>query len=263
MANSVSDTSLVLAVISGADPRDPTSMDSEPFDNPTSTHEAIKGLRVGIPKEYLGEGLDDSIRQGVSRTADRLRNLGADVLDVSLPMTEYGIAAYYVLVTAEASSNLARYDGIRYGYRAEARSLVEMYERSRSEGFGDEVKRRIMLGTYVLSAGYYEAYYERAQRVRRLIQEDFERVFSDVDVLLTPTTPTTAFKLREKIDDPLQMYLNDVYTVTANLAGIPAISVTIQTDSTDLPMGAQVLAPAFSENLLFKVAAAVENSMSD
>ncbi len=263
LANSVSDTSLVLAVISGVDPRDATSVDSEPFDNPTSAHEAIKGLRVGIPKEYLGEGLDDSIRQGVSRTADRLRNLGADVLDVSLPMTEYGIAAYYVLVTAEASSNLARYDGIRYGYRAEARSLVEMYERSRSEGFGDEVKRRIMLGTYVLSAGYYEAYYERAQRVRRLIQEDFERVFSDVDVLLTPTTPTTAFKLSEKIDDPLQMYLNDVYTVTANLAGIPAISVPIQTDSTDLPMGAQVLAPAFGENLLVKVAAAVENSMSD
>ncbi len=262
LANSVNDASRVLAAISGVDSRDATSLDAEPLVGHSLELGGVSGLRVGLPKEYLGEGLNDRIRNGVARTADQLRSLGADVVDVSLPMTEYGIAAYYVLVTAEASSNLARYDGVRYGFREEASSLREMYEGSRSGGFGEEVKRRIMLGTYVLSSGYYEAYYERAQRVRRLIQKDFDRVFSDVDMLLTPTTPTTAFKLGEKIDDPLQMYLNDVYTVTANLAGIPAISVPIQTDSNDLPMGVQMLAPAFGEDLLLRVGAAIESTVT-
>jgi len=262
-ANGIKDAFRVLRVISGADPRDATSANAEPPKDSDPDGSSLSGLRVGLPQEFLDEGLDENIRGAVTQTANTLQSMGAEVIDVSLPMTEYGIAAYYVLVTAEASSNLARYDGVRYGFRAEAASLREMYEASRSGGFGAEVKRRIMLGTYVLSAGYYESYYERAQRVRRLIWNDFDQAFSKVDVLLTPTTPTTAFKLGEKMDDPLQMYLSDVYTVTANLAGIPAISIPTRTDKAGLPVGIQLLAPAFEEGRLLRVGGAIENATSD
>lgn len=262
-ANGIKDAFRVLRVISGADPRDATSANAEPPKDSDPDGSSLSGLRVGLPQEFLDDGLDENIRGAVTQTANTLQSMGAEVIDVSLPMTEYGIAAYYVLVTAEASSNLARYDGVRYGFRAEAASLREMYEASRSGGFGVEVKRRIMLGTYVLSAGYYKSYYERAQRVRRLIWNDFDQAFSKVDVLLTPTTPTTAFKLGEKMDDPLQMYLSDVYTVTANLAGIPAISIPTRTDKAGLPVGIQLLAPAFEEGRLLRVGGAIENATSD
>jgi aspartyl-tRNA(Asn)/glutamyl-tRNA(Gln) amidotransferase subunit A len=206
---------------------------------------------VGIPKEYFGEALDSEIRQSIEKKIDILRGNGATITEVNLPHTEYTIAAYYILATAEASSNLARYDGARYGYRKEdVHDLSEMYIKSRSEGFGTEVKRRIMLGTYVLSAGYYDAYYRKGQKVRRLIT----KAFAKVDCLITPTSPSTAFKAGEKMNDPLQMYLSDIYTTSANLAGIPGISVPCGEDHQGLPIGLQILSPHFKESTLLRVA---------
>jgi len=225
--NSTKDVALVLQVIAGRDENDSTSADVPVPDYLSYLDKDVKGLRVGVPVEYFAEGLDDEIREAIEKRLDFLRESGAILEKISLPHTEYNIPTYYILVTAEASSNLARYDGARYGYRSpQAKSLYEMYVKSRSEGFGAEVKRRIMLGTYVLSAGYYEAYYRKAQKVRRLIKEDFDKAFEKVDVIITPTAPTTAFKLGEKTDDPLKMYLSDIYTVSVNLAGVPAINVT-------------------------------------
>jgi aspartyl-tRNA(Asn)/glutamyl-tRNA(Gln) amidotransferase subunit A len=257
---SVEDASLVLQAISGHDPLDSTSVDTRYEADSGRLHGDLEGLRIGLPKEYLTDGLQDDVRDSVTRAAAHLQERGATLVETSLPMTDYGIAAYYVLVTAEASSNLARYDGVRYGSRVRIRgrsagnsssagdsALLEMYERTRSEGFGDEVKRRIMLGTYVLSTGYYDAYYDKAARVRRLIRQDFDRAFEEVDALLTPTTPTPAFRLGEKLQDPLQMYLSDVFTVPVNLAGIPALSVPFGVDAAGLPIGVQIIGPPFRE----------------
>lgn len=259
LARTVYDASLLAEVICGYDPRDSTSVQMEPPSILPELSKGVQGLRVGLPREYFGEGLQAEVREAVQRAAGALREKGAEVVEVSLPHTEYAIATYYILATAEASSNLARYDGARYGYRAPGiRSLEEMYLRSRSEGFGTEVKRRIMLGTYVLSAGYYEAYYRRAQKVRTLIRRDFLDAFETCDVLLTPTCPTTAFRIGEKVDDPLTMYLSDVYTVSVNLAGLPAVSVPFGRDAQSLPIGVQIIGPTFEEALVMRVAAALE-----
>lgn len=258
-ARSVDDAFNLLESISGKDSRDATSVAAPPLLDQDAEIQANPVLRVGVPREYLGDGLSAESRHAVDAAIEKYRAAGIQVVDVSLPMTEYGIAAYYVLVTAEASSNLARYDGVRYGFRAQADSLREMYEQSRTQGFGAEVRRRILLGTYVLSSGYYDAYYGKAQRVRRLIREDFENVFTDVDVLLTPTTPSSAFGLGEKVDDPLQMYLSDVYTVSANLAGIPAISIPSENPQDNLPIGIQLLAPSFEERRLYTLGKILES----
>lgn len=250
-AKNIEDIALIMNVISGKDENDSTSVNSELI-NFSTDNDVLKNYKIGLPKEYFGEGLDAEIRNAILSVVDKLKSQGFDVKEISLPMTEYNIAAYYILTTAEASSNLARYDGARYGYRSDnSFSLNDMYINSRSEGFGNEVKRRIMLGTYVLSAGYYDAYYRKAQKVRRLIKEDFDRAFSEVDLLLTPTTPTVAFRLGEKSNDPLQMYLSDIYTTSANLAGIPGLNIPIGKDSVGLPIGAQLLTKQFFElNLL-------------
>ncbi len=259
LAHTVYDASLLAEVIFGYDPRDSTSVDKPVPEIVESLDEGVKGLRIGLPREYFGEGLQAEVREATQKAARALEAAGATVEEVSLPHTDYAIATYYILATAEASSNLARYDGARYGYRsAESRTLEEMYVNSRSEGFGVEVKRRIMLGTYVLSAGYYEAYYRRAQKVRTLIRRDFLRAFETCDVVLTPTSPTTAFRLGEKVDDPLTMYLSDVYTVSVNLAGLPAVSVPFGTDSAGLPIGVQVIGRTFDEATVMRVAAALE-----
>ncbi len=248
------DSACLLGVIAGYDERDSTSADVPVPDYPRALTKDVKGLRVGIPKEYFGPALNAEIREAVEKKIDFLRSNGASIREVSLPHTEYTIATYYILATAEASSNLARYDGARYGYRAkEVKDLAGMYTRSRSEGFGAEVKRRIMLGTYVLSSGYYDAYYLKGQKVRRLIQDDFHKAFQSVDCLITPTSPSTAFKAGEKADDPLQMYLSDVYTTSANLAGIPGISVPCGADKQGLPIGIQVLGKHFDEATILKV----------
>jgi aspartyl-tRNA(Asn)/glutamyl-tRNA(Gln) amidotransferase subunit A len=260
-ASTVSDAAVVLGVIAGHDPRDSTSAAVPVPDYAAALTGDVRGLRVGLPREAFPEGLSEDVRTAVRHAADRFRDAGATVTDVSLPHSEYTISAYYVLMTAEASSNLARYDGVRYGSRASGvRNLKDMYLRSRSEGFGPEVKRRIMLGTYVLSAGYYDAYYRKAQKVRRLIQNDFHNAFRLVDLLLLPTTPTTAFRLGEKVNDPLQMYLSDVYTVSANLAGVPAVSVPAGTGAFGLPVGVQLIGRHFDEGTLLRAADFLERS---
>jgi len=255
LALTAKDAASVLQVIAGHDANDSTSAKVSVPDYHAQMNKEVKGLRVGIPKEYFGEALDSEIRQSVEKKIDLLRSNGAVLEEVSLPHTEYTIATYYILATAEASSNLARYDGARYGFRSAATSdLSDMYSKSRSEGFGAEVKRRIMLGTYVLSAGYYDAYYRKGQKVRRLIKEDFDHAFQSVDCLLTPTSPSTSFKAGDKMDDPLQMYLSDIYTTSVNLAGIPGISIPCGTDHQGLPIGMQILGPHFGESTILKVA---------
>jgi len=247
----------VFRAMAGKDPRDETSEEAPLPDDDLSIN--LSGLKIGLPREYYGEGLSPEIRRDIERLQERLRSLGADVKEISLSHTRYAIPAYYIVANAEASSNLARYDGVRYGRRAaQYETLEQLYVRSRSEGFGDEVKRRIMLGTYALSAGYYEAYYARAQKVRRLIRDEFLAAFADVDVMLTPTTPMPAFKLGEKLDDPLAMYLSDVFTTPASLAGIPALSIPIGKTAEGLPIAAQLLGPHFSEGLLLKTAKYIE-----
>ena len=219
------------------------------------TEKNIRGLRIGVSRTLLGEGLNEDVSASIEKAIDAYRDLGAQIVDVELPHAKYAIAVYYIIATAEASSNLARYDGVRYGFRAEeAPALRDMYRKTRDEGFGPEVKRRIMLGTYVLSAGYYDAYYLKAQKVRTLIRNDFAAAFEKCDAVLTPTSPTPAFRFGEKVDDPLAMYLNDIYTVTANLAGIPGISVPCGLSSESLPIGLQLLGPDWSEGTLFRLA---------
>ena len=254
-ANSVRDAARVLQVIAGHDDRDSTSARVPVLDYLSFLTRDVKGVKIGLPTEAFAEGLDEEVHEAIEKAMDRLRSAGAIIHEVSLPHSRYNISTYYILMTAEASSNLARYDGARYGYRtSDAKDLMEMYVKSRSEGFGAETKRRIMLGTYVLSAGYYEAYYRKAQKVRRLIQNDFFNAFKEVDCICMPTSPTTAFKFGEKIDDPLQMYLSDIYTVSANLAGVPAISVPCGVDSKGLPIGVQFVGKQFDESTLLKVA---------
>jgi len=259
ISKSVRDSALLLNVISGYDSSDSTSVNRAVPDLTDGLEKGTGGLRIGYPKEYFGEGLDPTVRKTVEESLRLLEKEGAVVEEMSLPHTEYAVATYYILATAEASSNLARYDGARYGYRSKTiKNLEEMYTKSRSEGFGDEVKRRIMLGTYVLSAGYYEAYYRRAQKVRTLIKQDFEKAFEKYDVIVTPTSPTTAFKLGEKMDDPLQMYLSDIYTISANLAGIPGLSLPCGKDEEGLPIGVQILGKTFDEAMVLRVGQALE-----
>jgi aspartyl-tRNA(Asn)/glutamyl-tRNA(Gln) amidotransferase subunit A len=262
LTKDVRDCALLLSVIAGHDPKDSTSLSVEREDYTGFLDGEVKGIKIGVPKEYFGEGLDFEVKDAVENGIKLLEKQGMIVEEISLPHTDKAIATYYVLCTAEASSNLARYDGAKYGYRAkEDYELSEMYKKTRSEGFGAEVKRRIMLGTYVLSAGYYDAYYAKAQKVRTIIKEDFHKAFEKVDVIITPTSPTTAFKIGEKIDDPLTMYLSDIYTTSANLTGIPAISIPCGKDTKGLPIGLQIMGKPLPEGLILKVAYALEQSL--
>ncbi|MFQ6031367.1 MAG: Asp-tRNA(Asn)/Glu-tRNA(Gln) amidotransferase subunit GatA [Candidatus Zixiibacteriota bacterium] len=262
LTKDVCDCALLLSVIAHHDPKDSTSLDVERQDYNSFLNGEVKGIKMGIPKEYFGEGLESEVRDSVMKGVKILEKHGMMVEDISLPHTDKAIATYYVLCTAEASSNLARYDGAKYGYRAKGDfELSEMYKKTRSDGFGAEVKRRIILGTYVLSAGYYDAYYAKAQKVRTIIKEDFNKAFERVDVVITPISPTTAFKIGEKIDDPLTMYLSDIYTTSANLVGIPAISIPCGKDSKGLPIGLQIMGKPLSEGLLLKVAHALEQTL--
>ncbi|MBU2492753.1 MAG: Asp-tRNA(Asn)/Glu-tRNA(Gln) amidotransferase subunit GatA [Bacteroidetes bacterium] len=252
-ANDVEDIAKVMNIISGKDENDSTSADIPVPDFLSGINENKK-FRIGIAKEFFGEGLDAEIKKVIELKIEELKSAGHKIVEIEFPHNEYTIATYYVLTTAEASSNLARYDGARYGYRSkESGSLINMYNNSRSEAFGDEVKRRIMLGTYVLSAGYYDAYYRKAQKVRRIIKNDFDKAFEKVDIILTPTTPDCAFKLGEKTNDPLSMYLEDIYTTSANLAGIPGISIPVGKNSEGLPIGMQLLANQFEEEKLLQL----------
>jgi len=251
----VTDSALIMKVISGHDYKDSTSASLEVPDYLKSCQEGIEGLKIGVPKEYFIEGIDPEVKDAIDKTLKLFERLGAKIEEISLPHTEYALPAYYLIATAEASSNLARYDGVQYGYRTEnCEDLSSIYKRTRSEGFGNEVKRRIMLGTYALSSGYYDAYYLKAQKVRTLIKEDFDKAFSKYDILITPTSPTPAFKLKEKIADPLTMYLTDIYTLPINLAGVPAISLNCGYNKNNLPIGLQIIGKPFDEETIIRAA---------
>lgn len=255
LTKTVKDAAIVLRSIAGRDPMDATSAEIPVPDYVAELEKPVRGLRLGVAKEYFGEGLDPEVKKSVEAAIQKLAELGCEIVPVSLPHTEYAIPTYYIVATAEASSNLARFDGVRYGYRAsDARTLSEMYRRTRDHGFGAEVKRRIMLGTYALSAGYYDAYYLKAQKVRTLLVRDFEEAFTKVDAIVTPTSPTAAFKLGEKVDDPLSMYLADIFTVTADLAGIPGISIPCGETKENLPIGLQILGKHFDEATILRIA---------
>jgi len=261
LTKSVKDAAIMLRTIAGRDPMDSTSAELPVPDYVAEIDKPIKGLKIGVAKEYFGEGLEPETRSAIEAAIQKLASMGCEIVNVSLPHTKYAIPAYYLVATAEASSNLARFDGVRYGFRVRgARSLSDMYRRTRDEGFGAEVKRRIMLGTYALSAGYYDAYYLKAQRVRTLLTRDFEEAFKKVDVIVGPTCPTPAFKLREKVDDPLAMYLADIYTVTANLAGIPGISIPVGKSKDNLPIGMQIFGRHFDEATILRAAHAYEKA---
>ena len=261
LAKTVKDAAIVLRTIAGRDPMDATSAEVPVPDYVAELEKPVRGMKIGIAKEYLGEGLHDEVRSAVEVAIQKLASLGCEIVEISLPHTAYAVPAYYIVATAEASSNLARFDGVRYGYRAKnGRTLSEMYRQSRNQGFGAEVKRRIMLGTYALSAGYYDAYYLKAQKVRTLLARDFDEAFQKVDAIVTPTSPTAAFKLGEKVDDPLAMYLADIYTVTADLAGIPGISVPCGETREKLPIGLQILGRHFDEATVLRVAHAFEQA---
>ncbi|MCK6450491.1 MAG: Asp-tRNA(Asn)/Glu-tRNA(Gln) amidotransferase subunit GatA [Alphaproteobacteria bacterium] len=260
MTRSVRDAAIMLRSMAGHDPRDSTSVDTAVPDYEAALGQGVKGLRVGIPKEYRVDGMSAELDRLWQRGIEWLTAAGAKPVDISLPHTKYALPTYYIIAPAEASSNLARYDGTRFGLRVAGDSLTEMYENTRAEGFGKEVRRRVMIGTYVLSAGYYDAYYIRAQRVRALISRDFTQAFQKVDVILTPTAPSTAFAIGEKADDPIAMYLNDVFTVTVNLAGLPGISVPAGLSADGLPLGLQLIAKAFDEETLFRAAEVVEEA---
>jgi aspartyl-tRNA(Asn)/glutamyl-tRNA(Gln) amidotransferase subunit A len=251
----VRDAAEVLNVIAGRDPMDSTSAAVPVPDHAAGLDKSIEGKKIGYPRSLFGSGLDDEIRSSVELAIEGLRSLGAEVVDIELPHAKYGIAVYYIIATAEASSNLARFDGVRYGFRAEdAHELHAMYSKTREEGFGEEVKRRIMLGTYVLSSGYYDAYYSKAQKVRSLIKQDYKNAFEACDAIITPTSPSTAFKIGERSDDPLAMYLSDIYTVSANLAGVPALSVPCGLSSDGLPIGLQLIGNYWREAELLNIA---------
>ncbi len=258
----VRDAAVLLSAIAGRDPRDATSLDAPTADLAAGLEEAdVRGLRVGVV-EALGEGVEPGVRDAVRSAVDRLAGMGAEVGEVSLPHAEYALSAYYLIAPSEASSNLARYDGVRYGLRVEGRDSVEMMMRTRGEGFGAEVKRRIILGTYALSAGYYEAFYGQAQKVRTLIIRDYEAAFERFDVLVSPTSPTTAFRIGEKVDDPLAMYLSDVFTIPANLAGVPSISIPCGLDPRGLPVGLQLTGPVLGEVTVLRAAHALERELA-
>lgn len=262
LANSPLDIAQTLNIIAGNDPADSTSATTPIPDYTRILNDEIKGIKIGIPGNYFGAGLDPVIKTRIMELIKDLEKAGAEIVDISLPMTDYAIAMYYIIATAEASSNLARFDGVRFGMREkESKTLNDMYGQTRSAGFGEEVQRRIILGTYVLSAGYYDAYYKKALQVRRLLKQNFEQAYKKCDVILSPTTPSTAFKLNEKTSDPLSMYLSDVYTVSANLTGNCAISVPVGTDKDGMPIGAQLQANDFDEDLLLKLSQFIHNNI--
>ena len=260
IAKTVEDAALMLNSMAGHDARDSTSLQVDIPDFTTFVGQSVKGLRIGIPDEYRLDGMPAEIAKLWDEGVEWLKAAGCEIKRVSLPHTKYALPAYYIIAPAEASSNLARYDGMRFGYRGEGASLTDVYEASRAEGFGEEVKRRILIGTYVLSAGYYDAYYVRALKVRRRIAEDFEKAFQEVDAILTPTAPSAAFPIGEREQDPLAMYLNDVFTVTTNLAGLPGLSVPAGLDANGLPLGLQLIGKALDEQTLFKLAAVMEKA---
>ncbi|NPV00722.1 MAG: Asp-tRNA(Asn)/Glu-tRNA(Gln) amidotransferase subunit GatA [Brevinematales bacterium] len=257
LSRTVDDARMIFEALSAYDPKDSTSLDFQR--KPMSLSGDVKGMKIGIPREYFLDGMDKEVDGVIKATIRKLEDKGAKMVDISLPHTEYAVPTYYIVATAEASSNLERYDGVKYGKRdMEAKHLSEMYIRTRSDGFGEEVKRRIMLGTYVLSAGYYDAYYMKALRVRTLIKRDFEKAFESVDAILTPVSPTPAFKIGEKTDDPIAMYLSDIFTISVNLAGIPAVSVPAGTTAAGLPVGAQVIGNLLAEETILNIAKAIE-----
>jgi aspartyl-tRNA(Asn)/glutamyl-tRNA(Gln) amidotransferase subunit A len=262
MTRDVRDAAIMLSAMAGHDPRDSTSADMKVPDFEKSVGQGVKGLKIGIPKEYRLAGMPKEIETLWQRGISWLKDAGATTVDISLPHTQYALAVYYIIAPAEASSNLARYDGVRFGLRVPGESLNEMYENTRAQGFGPEVRRRILIGTYVLSAGYYDAYYLKAQKVRALIARDFDEAFKSCDAILTPTAPSAAFALGEKMDDPIAMYLNDVFTVPVNLAGLPGISVPAGLSAEGLPLGLQVIGKAFDEEMVFRVGSAIESAAS-
>jgi aspartyl-tRNA(Asn)/glutamyl-tRNA(Gln) amidotransferase subunit A len=260
LTRDVKDCAIMLEAIAGHDPKDSTSVDTPVPNYSASLAQGVKGLKIGLPKEYFIDGLDPDVQKAMAAAIETYRRLGAEFVEISLPHTDYAVATYYLIATAEASSNLARYDGVRFGHRAEADNLLNMYTKSRSEGFGSEVKRRIMLGTYALSSGYYDAYYVKAQKVRTLIMNDFIKSFADVDVMLTPVAPTPAFRIGEKIDDPLQMYLSDIFTIPVNLAGTCAMSLPAGFSESGLPIGLQLIGKPFGEETILRAGYAFEQA---
>jgi aspartyl-tRNA(Asn)/glutamyl-tRNA(Gln) amidotransferase subunit A len=256
----VADSAILMNVIAGHDPMDSTSVPLDKIDFTESLGRDVKGFRIGIPKEYFIEGMDKDVEERVREAIAQLESLGCIPVEISLPHTEYAVATYYIVATSEASSNLARYDGVKYGLRVEGKDLLDMYMKTRSRGFGAEVKRRIMLGTYSLSAGYYDAYYKKALQVRNLIRKDFESAFKEVDFIVTPTSPSPAFKIGEKVEDPLQMYLSDIFTISVNLAGLPAISIPCGFSLKGLPIGFQIIGKPFDERGILQLAYAYEQS---
>lgn len=261
LTRDVTDSAIMLGALAGHDPKDSTSVDTPVPDYCAALTGNVKGLRIGLPKEYFIAGLHPDVQAAMDKAIATYRSLGAEFVDISLPHTDYAVATYYLIATAEASSNLARYDGVRFGHRAEgAAGLLDMYTKSRSQGFGAEVKRRIMLGTYALSSGYYDAYYVKAQKVRTLIMQDFTRAFESVDVILTPVAPTPAFKIGEKVNDPLQMYLSDIFTIPVNLAGTCAMSVPAGFSADGLPVGLQLIGKPFGEETILRAAHAFEQA---
>ena len=262
MSKNVKDSSLLLEVISSYDSKDSTSIDFKRNNYSEELTNNIKGKKIGIPKEYRVENMPNEIEDLWKKGIDYVKQCGAEVIDISLPHTNYALPAYYIVAPAEASSNLARYDGVKYGYRTKGSNLTEMYEKTRSEGFGNEVKRRIMIGTYVLSSGYYDAYYLKAQKVRRLIKKDFDEAYGKVDAILTPSTPSSAFKIGEKTNDPISMYLNDIFTVPVNLAGLPGISIPAGVDKKGYPLGLQIIGKPFDEQTILNIAYSMEEKIN-
>ena len=262
MSKNVKDCSLLLEVISSYDSKDSTSVEFKRNKYSEELTNNIKGKKIGIPKEYRVEGMPNEIEELWKKGIKCIKDCGAEVVDISLPHTNYALPAYYIVAPAEASSNLARYDGVKYGFRTKGENLIDMYEKTRSDGFGDEVKRRIMIGTYVLSSGYYDAYYLKAQKVRRLIKNDFDKAYSKVDAILTPSTPSSAFKIGEKTNDPISMYLNDIFTVPINLAGLPGISIPAGVDKKGYPLGLQIIGKAFDEQTILNIAYSMEEKIN-
>ena len=262
MSKDVKDSSILLEVISSFDKKDSTSIDFKRNNYSSELTRNIKGLKIGIPKEYRVDGMPDEIEKLWKKGIEYAKDCGAEIIDISLPHTSYALPTYYIVAPAEASSNLARYDGVKYGLRTSGKNLIDMYEKTRSEGFGEEVKRRVMIGTYVLSSGYYDAYYLKAQKVRQLIKQDFDQAYNKVDAILTPSTPSSAFKIGEKSNDPVSMYLNDIFTVPVNLAGLPGISIPAGVDKNNYPLGLQIIGKPFDEQTVLNIAYSMEEKIN-
>ena len=262
MSKDVKDSSILLEVISSFDKKDSTSIDFKRNNYSSELTRNIKGLKIGIPKEYRVDGMPDEIEKLWKKGIEYAKDCGAEIIDISLPHTSYALPTYYIVAPAEASSSLARYDGVKYGLRSSGKNLIDMYEKTRSEGFGEEVKRRVMIGTYVLSSGYYDAYYLKAQKVRQLIKQDFDQAYNKVDAILTPSTPSSAFKIGEKSNDPVSMYLNDIFTVPVNLAGLPGISIPAGVDKNNYPLGLQIIGKPFDEQTVLNIAYSMEEKIN-